>query len=76
VIPLALRTDFQGIGRWIKDFGRLDRRKPVLFEFGEPLAIRHNEREVHAAMLAFIGARMREWGVPVETTAPAGETTA
>jgi 1-acyl-sn-glycerol-3-phosphate acyltransferase len=70
VIPLALRTDFQGTGRWIKDFGPLDREKPVFFEFGEPLRIRHNERDVHAASLAFIGDRMREWGVPVETTAP------
>lgn len=65
VVPLALRTDFQQNGRWIKDVGPLDRSRPIRFRFGAPIPVAGNGREAHEAVIAFITQTMREWGIPV-----------
>lgn len=65
VIPVAIRTDMQGIGRVVRDMGRVDPRKPVRVAFGPPVPPAADGRSQHEAVVAFIAARMREWGVPV-----------
>jgi len=61
VVPFAVRSDAWGIGKKIKDFGRIDPSKPVFIEFDEPRPIRDNEREVHQYMIAFIQDRLEKW---------------
>jgi 1-acyl-sn-glycerol-3-phosphate acyltransferase len=62
VVPLALKTDFSGIGPIVKEFGRLDRAKPVIFRFGTPLDACKDPKKAHADVLTFIGSAIREWG--------------
>jgi 1-acyl-sn-glycerol-3-phosphate acyltransferase len=62
VVPLALKTDFSGIGPIVKEWGRVDRRKTVHFRFGEPLDPSSGGRTTHAAVVDFIAGSVREWG--------------
>jgi 1-acyl-sn-glycerol-3-phosphate acyltransferase len=64
-----LKTDFQGLGRRWKDFGPLDRTKPVHFRFGEAIAVDGTGREAHKAIVDFVTRCLREWGA--ETADPA-----
>ncbi|MBN1557446.1 MAG: 1-acyl-sn-glycerol-3-phosphate acyltransferase [Lentisphaerae bacterium] len=65
LIPVALRTDFHGIGRIVRDAGPVRRDRTVRFRFGAPLDVHGNGRAAHEASVAFIVAALREWGVPV-----------
>lgn len=68
VVPLALKTDFMGNGRVFKDLGFVDHSKTIHFAFGAPLAVTGNGRDAHEAIVAFITARLREWGGQVKGT--------
>ncbi|MGQ9661334.1 MAG: lysophospholipid acyltransferase family protein [Kiritimatiellia bacterium] len=68
VVPLALRTDFAGIGRVVRDIGRLDRSKPVCFSFGTPLTVT-SPKATHERVVSFICGRLRSWGIRVLGTA-------
>lgn len=65
IIPLALKTDAWGNGRWIKECGPFRPQEPVILEFGAPIPIEGNERAAHTAVIDFIEGRLREWGIPV-----------
>ena len=65
LVPLALKTDFQGIGRWLRDFGRVDVSRRVRFHFGDPLCVSGNGRAEHQAVIEFIVRNLSEWRVPV-----------
>lgn len=80
-VPLALKTDFQGNGKRIKEFGPLDRRQHMHYAFAAPLTATGNEKATHAAIVAFIRERITAWGghvreggadAPHGTVAPAG----
>ncbi len=73
LIPLALKTDFHGIGRIMRDFGPIDRSKSVHFKFGQAIAVSGNGREAHQACLHFIGETLRSWGGTVEGAEKPGE---
>lgn len=66
VIPLALKTNAWGNGKWLKDYGRFRPEEDVRFAFGEPLQVDGNERAVHDAVATFIENHLRGWGVPVK----------
>ena len=61
VIPLALKTDFLGNGRFLKDFGPFNRDKPIHFRFGEPLEITGTGKDQHNAIVAFIQENLAKW---------------
>jgi 1-acyl-sn-glycerol-3-phosphate acyltransferase len=64
---VALRSDFLGVGRRVRDFGPLDRAKPIRMRFGAARSVgRRDEREAHRVSVDFISATLREWGVPIE----------
>lgn len=65
VIPLALRSDAWGQGKWIKDAGRIDPERPVHMVFGEPIHVTGQGREAHEQVVAFIRQHFQEWGLPV-----------
>ncbi|MGC9452469.1 MAG: lysophospholipid acyltransferase family protein [Oceanipulchritudo sp.] len=61
VIPLALKTNAWSNGKWLKDYGPFHPEESVHFEFGEPIRVGNNEREVHEAVIAFIESRLEQW---------------
>ncbi len=67
LLPLALKTDFHGIGRWVRDFGPVDRSKRLWFEFGPAIDPETPDKQAHRESLAFIEGRLREWGVDIKS---------
>lgn len=64
VVPLALKTDFQGLGTMVKDFGAVDRGKPVRFSFGPRLMPQDNQRAIHEECVRFIATTVQGWSAP------------
>ncbi len=62
LVPLALKTDLHGLGKWIRDFGPVDRDKTVHFAFGEPIEVEGNGRQAHEANVDFIAKTFAGWG--------------
>jgi 1-acyl-sn-glycerol-3-phosphate acyltransferase len=61
VVPIALKTDAWGVGKLIKDFGKIYPEKTVHFCFGDPLMISGNGRVEHESIVRFIQGKLREW---------------
>ena len=61
LVPLALKTDFWGCGKIVKDIGKISPNLEVKFRFGEPLDASANEREAHQKCIDFITATLAEW---------------
>ncbi len=61
VVPMALKTDFMRNGKWIKDFGRLDRSKPIYYAFGRPMDIVGNGKTQQEQAVEFISAKLKSW---------------
>ena len=67
VIPVAVKTDVWGMGKWIKDFGRFDPSKPVRVSFGEPVHISGNGKTEHRPTIEFIKTKLEAWKTAAET---------
>jgi 1-acyl-sn-glycerol-3-phosphate acyltransferase len=61
VVPVALKTDFWGNGKWIKELGPIDCNKPIHIKFGEPFIITGNGKEENQKIIDFIQNSLREW---------------
>jgi len=61
IVPIALKTDAWGNGRFLKDYGRIDPSKKVYFAFGRPLRIKDRGNEEHQQIIEFITGKLREW---------------
>ncbi len=61
VVPIALKTDFWGNGRIIKELGPLDHKKHIHIKFGEPMKITGNGKEENQRIIEFIKASLEEW---------------
>ncbi len=61
VIPVALKTDFQGQGRWIRDAGPVHPERRVYFHFGSPLDADLSAPELHRRVIAFISTHLDRW---------------
>lgn len=74
ILPLALRTDFLGNGKLIKDLGPLHRGRPVWFVFGKPIMeVKGNGREEHRQVMDFIEKNLRDWGCEIIAEEPQRE---
>jgi len=62
LLPIAVKTDFMGIGRMLKDCGKIDRRKTVHVKVGEPISVQGNVRDAHKAAMDFITSNLLAWG--------------
>jgi len=62
VVPFALKTDAWGIGKYLKDFGPVDRKKKVHFTFGEPMKVEGRGTREHEQIIRFIQEKLEEWG--------------
>lgn len=61
LIPIALKTDAWGTGKWIKDLGWIRPSIPVHVRFGEPIDIKGNGKEENAAAVSFIKENFDSW---------------
>ena len=61
VVPVALKTDFWGNGKWIKELGPIDCNKPIHIKFGEPFSITGNGKEENQRIIDFIQNSLKEW---------------
>jgi 1-acyl-sn-glycerol-3-phosphate acyltransferase len=61
VLPVAIKTDFWGNGRLIKDLGPLHRAEPIHIRFGEPLAVEGGGKAEHQAIVRFIQENLDRW---------------
>jgi len=61
IVPIALKTDFWGNGKWIKELGPIDHKKLIHFKFGEPMKVTGNGKEENQKIIDFIISSLQEW---------------
>jgi len=66
VVPIALKTDFWGNGKMIKEIGPLDHNKIIHIKFGDPIAIGGNGKEENQRIIDFIKSSLKEWNAESE----------
>jgi len=59
IIPIALRTDAWGIGRYVRDIGWIDPSRKARFAFGR--VIPSSDRQANDAVVSFIKTKVEEW---------------
>lgn len=60
LVPIAVKTDFLINGRYLRDFGPLDRSQPIYLSFGRPFLVK-NSKEAHQQVLEFIQYHLKQW---------------
>lgn len=63
VVPIAIKTDFVRNGRYLRDFGPLDRRQPIHLAFGQPFVV-ENSKQAHHHIIDFIQRHLDSWQTP------------
>lgn len=61
VIPVAIKTDFWGHGKYSKYLGSIDRKKPVHIAFGAPITVTGNGKNEHQQVIDFIESHLKVW---------------
>jgi 1-acyl-sn-glycerol-3-phosphate acyltransferase len=61
VVPIALKTDFWGNGRVIKELGAIDSRKPIFIRFGEPFPVHGSGKDENQRIISFIRSSLDGW---------------
>jgi 1-acyl-sn-glycerol-3-phosphate acyltransferase len=61
VIPVALKTDYWGSGKIIKELGPIDHKKTIFIKFGEPFMINESGKEENNKIINFIQSSLSEW---------------
>lgn len=61
VVPVAIKTDFWGNGKLIKEVGPLNHLKPIMVKFGEPFPVAGNGKEENQKIINFIVENLKEW---------------
>jgi 1-acyl-sn-glycerol-3-phosphate acyltransferase len=63
VIPVAIKTDFWGFGKYSSYLGPINRDKPVHIAFGEPIPMTGSGKEDHQKVVDFIQSHIESWKV-------------
>ena len=61
VVPVAIKTDYWGNGKLIKELGPIDRHKPIHIKFGEPFSITGNGKEENQKIIDYIKSSLEVW---------------
>ena len=61
IIPVAIKTDFWGNGKVVKDISVLNRKEPVHIKFGEPIIIDGPGKKEHQKVIDFIQSNLDTW---------------
>ncbi len=62
VIPIAIKTDFWGHGKYLKDLGPIRRNKPIYMDFGRQMEVTGSGKEEHEKIIEFISSSLTNWG--------------
>jgi 1-acyl-sn-glycerol-3-phosphate acyltransferase len=62
VVPMALKTDYWGNGKLIRELGPLDSTKHIYMKFGEPFSVTGSGKEENQKIIDFIQTSLKEWG--------------
>jgi 1-acyl-sn-glycerol-3-phosphate acyltransferase len=62
IVPVAIKTDFWGNGKIIKEIGPLNHLKPIMIEFGEPFPVTGTGKDENQKIIDFIIRHLKEWG--------------
>ena len=62
VVPIAVKTDFLINGRYLRDFGPIDRTQPLHVAFGKPFSVT-NSKQAHHHVLDFIQHHLDTWQI-------------
>ncbi len=60
-VPVAIKTDFWGNGRFLKDVGPVHRKEQVYMTFGEPFSISGAGKVEHKQVVEFITENLSKW---------------
>jgi len=61
VIPIAIKTDFWGNGKFIKELGPIYSEKTIYMTFEKPMHIQGTGKEEHQKIVDFISSKLDEW---------------
>jgi 1-acyl-sn-glycerol-3-phosphate acyltransferase len=61
IVPVAIRTDFWGNGKWVKELGSIHSKNPIYIKFGEPFSVTGNGKEENQYIIGFIQSSLEEW---------------
>ena len=62
VLPIAVKTDFWGNGKRIKELGPIIRNIPIYMDFGPPMDVNGSGKEAHRAVINHIQENLKAWG--------------
>ena len=61
IVPVALKTDYWGNGKIIKELGPIDHKKTIFIKFGEPFMVNGTGKEENNKIINFIQTSLAEW---------------
>ncbi|MFN8240527.1 MAG: lysophospholipid acyltransferase family protein [Bacteroidales bacterium] len=61
VVPIAIKTDFWGNGKLIKEIGKLDHKKTIHFKFDSPMSISGTGKDENQKIIDFISSNLEVW---------------
>lgn len=61
VVPIALKTDYWGSGKIIKELGAIDSRKTIHIKFGEPFMVSGSGKDDNNRIIDFIQSALASW---------------
>lgn len=67
IIPVAIKTDFWGNGRYLRELGPLHRSCPIRMVFGKPFPVAGNGKEEHKKVIDFIISHLIQWGALIKS---------
>jgi 1-acyl-sn-glycerol-3-phosphate acyltransferase len=61
VVPMAIKTDFWGNGKVIKEIGKLDHSKLIHIKFAEPFPVTGSGKDENQRIIDFIIEHLKKW---------------
>ena len=61
VVPVAIKTDFWGFGKFSSYLGPLDRKKHIHIAFGKPMDVHGPGKDEHLKIIEFIQEHLEIW---------------
>lgn len=61
VVPMAIKTDFWGNGKVIKEIGKLDHTKGIHIKFAEPFPVTGSGKDENQKIIDFIIENLNKW---------------
>ncbi len=65
LVPVAIKSDFQGTGRIMKDFGPVYPEKEIRIKFGPVISVEEKPAAIREKITGFISVHLKSWGIEV-----------